>query len=318
MEQIELGTTGMQVSRLGLGTVELGIPYGLSEDPPPTDEVCIRLLRDAHDQGITYIDTAAAYGRSEELVGLAFSGMQDRPTITTKVAFRDSEGNPVGPGRLRQHIEASVERSLQWLQADRLDILKIHSADDRFLSDELVESMQLLVERGRVRSWGASTYETIALADALSEPKLRVIQVAYSLLDRRLDDELLPRARVQGVGIVLRSVFLKGVLSDRRRQLSQEMAPLARAADAAARIAAEAGLALSQVALRFALFSGAGDVTLVGTAQQEELQENLEACAAGPLPEDVVAALMAIEVEDSSLLNPGNWPTEPVHSKQAH
>lgn len=313
MERIELGATGLQVSRLGLGTVELGMPYGLAEDPPPTDDMCIRLLHCACEGGINYIDTAAAYGRSEELVGRAFGQWSDRPIIATKVALRGVGGAELPAGGLADHIRASVERSLRLLQTDRLDILKIHSAEGPFLTDELVAAMAALVDSGDIGLWGASTYELAAPADALREPGIRVLQVAYNLLDQRLEDELLPRARAQGVGIVLRSVFLKGVLSDRRRELTPALAPLALAAEEAAQIAAGAGIPLSEMALRFAIYGGAGDVTLIGTAHQAELEQNLSAWAAGPLSEDVITALDGIVISEPALLNPGNWPLQPVH-----
>ncbi len=312
MSRVDLGTTGIRASQLGLGTVELGLPYGLSKDPPPSDERCLDLLREAVDEGISYIDTAAAYGRSEELVGRAFADHPQRPVVATKVALRDVHGNPIPARNQRLHVEESVRRSLLLLQTDRLDLLKIHSAADTFLHDELVDVMQGLVDRGDVGAWGASTYGTAALTDALSEPKVRVIQVAYSILDRRLKQELLPRARAQGVGIVLRSVFLQGVLSDRRRNLQPSMAALTRAADEAAQIAEDAGLSLSQVALRFALSENVGDIVIVGTARDKELRDNLKAFRDGPLPKDMIVALNSIHVDDPNLLNPSAWPERPV------
>ena len=315
MKHVELGTTGIRTSCLGLGTVELGLPYGLSKEPPPADNVCIELLHEAVAGGISYIDTAAAYGRSEELVGYAFGGRADRPTIATKVALRDKQGHPLAAADQRQHIEASVQRSLRLLQTDRLDVLKIHSAADSFLHDELVSAMQDMVDRGMVGAWGASTYGMTAPADALAEAKVRVLQVAYSILDRRLCSQILPLAREQGVGIVLRSVFLQGVLSDRRRHLPDSMAALARAAESAAQLAADSGLNLSDMSLRFVLYGGAGDVTIVGTAHSAELRQNLIACEAGPLSPDLVAALETIDIDDPELLNPGAWPEQPVQSK---
>ena len=315
MKHVELGTTRIQTSCLGLGTVELGLPYGLSKEPPPADNVCIELLHQAVAGGISYIDTAAAYGRSEELVGRAFGSRADRPTIATKVALRDEQGRPLAAADQRQHIEASVQRSLRLLQTERLDILKIHSAADAFLHDELVGAMQDMVDRGMVGAWGASTYGMAAPADALAEAKVRVLQIAYSILDRRLSAQILPRARNNGVGIVLRSVFLQGVLSDRRRDLPDSMAALARAAESAAQLAAESDLSLSDMALRFALYGGAGDVTIVGTAHEEELRQTLVACDAGPLPPALVAALETIDIDDPELLNPSAWPDQPVQAK---
>ncbi|HCV25931.1 MAG TPA: hypothetical protein DGN59_20935 [Candidatus Latescibacteria bacterium] len=92
------------------------------------------------------------------------------------------------------------------------------------------------------------------------------------------------------------------------------MASLARAADEVALISDQAGLSLSQLALRYVLFSDVGNVTIVGTAHAQELAQNLAASTAGPLPSDVVAALSHVEVEDSELLHPSSWPEQPIPS----
>ncbi|MFH1571137.1 MAG: aldo/keto reductase [Gemmatimonadota bacterium] len=309
MKYRPLGTTALQVSEAGLGTVELGMPYGLGLPSPPPDEEAIGLLRRALDLGVTYFDTAAAYGRSEELLGRAFAGLATRPVVATKVALREGPGGPLLTGaQLARHVESSVHRSLNRLQVHSLDLLQIHSADDAFVSEELLALMDRLGAAGLVRYWGASTYGLEAPLEALDQPgRLRAIQVAYSLLDRRLDRQILPRCRDLGVGVVIRSVFLQGVLSPRRRDLPPHLAPLRRAADEATTVAASLGIDLPALAVRFAAFESRGDVTLFGTASTAELDANLAALESGPLPAEAVAALRRIQVTDEGLLNPGNW-----------
>ena len=101
-----LGKTDLQVPRIGLGTVEIGLPYGVGLPNPPPDNECIELLRFALDQGITYFDTAAGYGRSEELLGKAFGKMgAARPIIATKVSMKPSRKKPHLVGKnLIKHI----------------------------------------------------------------------------------------------------------------------------------------------------------------------------------------------------------------------
>lgn len=309
MEYASLGNTSLEVSRVGLGTVELGLPYEIGLPPPPEDAECIRLLRMAHDAGITYIDTAATYGRSEELVGKAFAEVGDKPVLATKVALKASAEASLFTGdALRRHLDESTASSLRSLRVERLDLLQIHSIDEAFLTDELMESMSRLQERGLVLNWGASTYGEAAPMQALGHPELiRTLQVAYSLLDRRMGERVLPRCKDLRVGRVLRSVFLKGVLSDRARHLPGHLGGLRDAALEAEKVAGDLGISLTEMALRFAVFSPCADVTLFGTASVDEVQANLQAVENGPLPADALAALEGLQITDPELLNPSTW-----------
>ena len=309
MRPTTLGSTGLEVSTLGLGTVELGMPYGLGKASPPDDDVCIRLLHHAVDRGISFIDTSATYGRSEELIGRAFAG-RACPVIATKVALRDADGTVWTGDRIPSQVRASIDRSRRLLGVDCLDLVQIHNADESVTSDPvLTETMEAHLQAGDVGNWGASTYgrEASQAVIDLGAP-LRTLQVAYSVLDRTLEAELFPSCQRAGAGLIVRSVFLQGVLSDRRHRLHEDLAPLRHAADAAARVAAELGEPLPVVALRFALFESGAQVTLVGTTDPAELDVNVDAALAGPLPPDMVQALRAIQVVDEEFLNPGNWP----------
>lgn len=304
-----LGSTDLSVTPLGLGTVELGMPYGLAKDEPPSDAACIRLLHEAVDRGIGYIDTAAAYGRSEELIGRAFAD-RPRPVIATKVSMRDADGTPWTDAVVAGRIESSVERSRKLLGADVLDLVQVHNADAIVTGQTaLLDAMRHQQERGRVRYWGASTYGHQAAQAVLQRgAPLQTLQIAYSLLDRTLEADVIPAATTAGVGLVLRSVFLQGVLSERRHTLAASLRPLADAAASAAGVAAGLGTSLPDVALRFAMYEAGAQVTLVGTANIDELVRNIDAAQAGPLPRDAVQSLRDIVVADESLLNPGNWP----------
>ncbi|MBM3278460.1 MAG: aldo/keto reductase [Candidatus Handelsmanbacteria bacterium] len=310
MTEVRLGGTDLWVSRLGLGTVELGLPYGIGNTAPPEERDGIALLQWAYDQGITYFDTAAGYGRSEELLGRAFAGLSSRPTIATKVALsRPGEDKLLRGKELVSHIKKSLLNSLRALTLERLDLLKVHApAHGLFLSGELLELMQELSSSGQVRYWGVSTYGVDQPLHALEHAgTIRAVQVAYNLLDRGPATTIFPACARAGMGLILRSVFLKGALSNRLNALPQTLAPLRRAGEAARQIAQELGVSLPALALRFCASQPLAQVVLVGTADRSELAGNLAAFAAGPLPEDVLGRINTIEIEDQALLNPGNW-----------
>lgn len=309
MDERKLGRTSLTVSRLGLGTVELGMPYGIGLPTPPDDAACIALLHEAWDHGISFIDTAAAYGRSEELVGRAFGRKSTRPVIATKAATQlPGAAGPLVGAALRQQLEASVASSLRKLRLDTLDLLQFHSIEPEQLDDDLFVFMDSLCRRGWVRYWGASTYgERAPRAGITHSNHLVVLQVAYNMLDRRLERELLPACAAAGLGVVFRSVFLKGVLTPRYIDLPEHMESLRRAAAAAATLADDAGMSLSEMALRFAAYSPYADVALCGTGELEELHANLRAVEAGPLSPDLITAVRGLQVAEEELLNPATW-----------
>lgn len=305
-----LGATDLKVSALGLGTVELGMPYGLGLPAPPPDAECIALLHRALDLGITYFDTAAVYGRSEELLGRAFAALSTRPVIATKAIIRSARREiPLRGAALARHLEHSARQSLRRLGLEILDLLQIHAGSaDSLTIGELFQVMDRLSARGLVRHWGATTYGEEAPLQALEHPqRFRTLQVAYNLLDRRLESRVFPACWEKGVGLVLRSIFLKGALSQRHSALPERLGPLREAARRAGEVAAALGISLSALALRYAAFAPQPHVTLCGTADVGELEADVQAFAAGPLPAAALEQLRAIRVEDETLLNPSNW-----------
>ena len=310
LEHRRLGATDLHVSPIGLGTVQIGMPYGIGKPVPPADEECIGLLHRACEAGINYIDTAAGYGRSEELVGKAFARFIPRPVIATKVTLRRNQQDPenLRGAILTKHIEESVLRSLKNLGCETLDLLQLHVASDSFIVSELLESMDDLSSRGLVRYWGASTYGLEAPMEALADPdRFYTLQVAYNILDRRQEDMVIPRCKEQGVGLVLRSVFFYGALSDRAYTLPDSLSGVRTPALRAAQVAASAGISLPALALRYAAFFPQPCIALCGTTSIEEIEGNIAAFEAGPLPGEIREDLDDLKLDDDFLLNPGNW-----------
>ncbi len=145
------------------------------------------------------------------------------------------------------------------------------------------------------------------LAAPTRGPPFSPLQAAYPLPDRRLGEEVLPACQQVEMGVIFRSVFLQGVLSERLHQLSPQLNPLREAALKAEKLAGEMGISLPDLALRYVAFSPFGDVALFGTTSADELRGNLAAFSAGPLPTDVIRNIAAIEVADPRLLSPANW-----------
>lgn len=299
----------LELSHLGLGTVALGMPYGLDRAPPPDDSGCIALIHRALEAGITYLDTASAYGRSEEIVGKACAEASSQPFICTKVALPEERDVKT----LLFHLEKQLEQSRTRLARDELPLVKLHSQQGAFTFPALFEAMTHFTERGWVNQWGVSTYGLEAPLHALSFPHIfSALQVPYSAFDRSCQDALFTQARDKGVRIIVRSIFLQGLLSGRfDATLPSSMASLAGSLGAFRACASEAGVSTAELAFRYATFNSDIDIALFGTANLTELDENLRFYEAGPLPTDLISRIEQIEVPDKRLLNPGNWPTQP-------
>ena len=307
MEDRPLGSTALTGSSLGLGSAQLGVRYGADPvDPPPVAD-SIRLLRRAAELGINYFDTAPAYGDIEPVVGEALEPIQPRPVIATKLSIRGEDGQ-LTVEILRDHLIASVDGSLRKLRLERIDLMQIHSIIPPFVTDELLTAMDDLTTTGKVRYWGVTTYGEEGPLEALTAGgRFRTVQLAYSALDRTLEHRVIPRLRDEGVGLILCSMFLQGALSPVWTRLPVHLHALRAACSQVAELAAQAGISMAELALRFAVFQPRPAVAVFGTLSIEEIESNIAFIETGPLPPDLLRALDDVNVEDDTPLNPGTW-----------
>ena len=212
MEYRILGRTGLHVSALALGTVELGLDYGIVAPGAfgrPSEAEAQRLVHAAVDAGINLIDTARDYGESEAVLGRALRGRREQVILATKV--RTGAQSLPDSTALRREMLASLETSLQQLQTDYVDLWQIHNLDAEMLArvDVLAEVFAEARQSGKVRWAGGSTYGSALPMAALQTGAFDVLQGTYSVLDQRLADRVLPMAAARNVGIVIRSICSK-------------------------------------------------------------------------------------------------------------
>jgi len=312
MNYRQLGRTALRVSEIGLGTVELGLDYGVpvaGEHLRPPEEQAARLLNRALDLGVNFIDTARAYGASEEVIGRALKGRRGEYILASKLAPIREEGQ--SDQELREQVNASIAESLRMLQTDVIDLLQLHHTPVEVVKSGRVLAAARDVQRsGAVRFIGASTYGEDAPLAVLESGGYDTLQVAYNLADRTLEEKVLPLAQQQGVGIIVRSVLLRGVLTHRYIYLPDQLADLKAAiARLSSLVGTEAG-SLSEMAYRFVLANPAVSTALVGTARIEELEAALAYADKDRLPPALVSAIREINVSDRSQLIPSNWPAD--------
>ncbi len=214
MEYRLLGRSGVRVSPLCLGTMNFG-------GPTPEAEA-VRLIHKALDRGINFIDTANMYngGESERVVGKALKGHRNRVVLATKVHFPMSD-DPNDRGNSRRHILQAVEASLQRLQTDWIDLYQIHRPVFDMPQDETLRALDDLVHQGKVRYLGCSTFpawmvmEALAISERYGLARYVTEQPPYNLLDRRIENELVPLAQRYGLGLLPWSPLAMGILAGR-------------------------------------------------------------------------------------------------------
>lgn len=308
-----LGRSGLRVSALALGTVELGLEYGIAlpgEPPRLSLDEGVRLVHAAINAGVTLIDTARAYGASEEVLGAALAGRRHEVVLATKVRTQAPDGATLRGEALRRVMRASLEESLRALRTDYIDLWQIHNVDDALLAEgEAVAAAFAEARRaGLVRAVGGSTYGVKAPLAAIESGLFDVLQVTYSVLDQRLENGVFPLAGERGIGVVVRSVLLKGVLTARGDYLPERLAALRERSRAFRELVAARGGGLSpvQAAIAFALGHPAIGSTLVGVRSEGELREALGATKQ-PLDPRLRSELAALRLDDPDLLNPSTW-----------
>jgi aryl-alcohol dehydrogenase-like predicted oxidoreductase len=216
-----LGRTNLSVSALALGTVELGMDYGINAPGHygrPSEDEAIRLVHATLDAGINFIDTARAYGESEEVLGKALPGRRDQVVLATKVNLYLADGTLPTGDALRTHMLRTLDLSLATLQTDYVDVWQIHNVDEPVLAQGATIAATFAEARaaGKIRATGGSFYGAILPERALPYDLFDLLQVTYSVFDQRLADRVLPLAQAHNVGIVVRSVLLKGALTVKR------------------------------------------------------------------------------------------------------
>ena len=310
MKRNRLGRSGLQVSKISIGTAELGMDYGIrapGDFGSPPSEDAASMLQSAVDAGINLFDTAPAYGVSEKILGENLSILSSC-YIATKVSVSGDASLTYSLSELEQDVMQSLQKSSCNLRREVLDIVQIHNATVRTFDDGLLPGiLGRAKDRLLLRCVGASVYGNDAALAAIDSGIIDVLQIPFSILDQRMATKVLPAARAAYVGIVGRSVLLKGALTPKARHLPDDLIRLREAADHVRRVLDVSWEELPQVAIRYCLGTIGLDTILLGVRTQPELNGALAAAKAGPLPEADMASAQSMGLDDDRLLNPVYW-----------
>jgi aryl-alcohol dehydrogenase-like predicted oxidoreductase len=312
MKKRKLGSSNLEVSALGFGCMGLSFGYG----PALEKQSAISLIRDAFESGVTFFDTAEAYGpANEEMVGEALAPIRDQVVIATKFGFKDGDskaGMDSRPERIRQVADASLKR----LSTDRIDLFYQHRVDPNVPMEDVAATVKDLIREGKVKHFGLSEAGVPSIRRAHAVQPVTALQSEYSLWWREPETEVLPTCEELGIGFVPFSPLGKGFLTgkidentsfakDDFRNIVPRFSPEARKANQAlvdllGSIAAAKKATPAQVALAWLLARKPWIVPIPGTTKVHRLKENLGAAALELTEDDlrqIQEALASIKVQ---------------------
>jgi aryl-alcohol dehydrogenase-like predicted oxidoreductase len=215
METRQLGVSELAITPIGLGTWAIGGGNWESGWGSQDDDESIATIHRALDMGINWIDTAAVYGlgRSEEVVGRALQGVSQRPYIFTKCSLIWDEQRKVSSSLKRASVKREAEASLRRLQVERIDLYQIHWPNPDAEIEEGWTALAELQREGKVRALGVSNFSVSQMRRIQQIAPITSLQPPYSLLDRAIEEEILPFCQQQRIGVIAYSPMASGLLS---------------------------------------------------------------------------------------------------------
>ena len=312
MKKRILGNSGLEVSALGLGCMGLSFGYG----PATGKQEAVKLLQAAYDKGVTFFDTAEAYGpfANEELLGEALSSFRNKVVIATKFGFK--EGKPdLGMDSRPENIRAVAEAALKRLQTDYIDLFYQHRVDPNVPMEDVAGTVKDLIAEGKVKHFGLSEAGAASIRKAHAVQPVTALQSEYSLWWREPENEILPVLKELGIGFVPFSPLGKGFLTgkidenttfdktdfrnivprfkEENRKANQTLV------DLLGSIAQQKEATPAQIALAWLLAQQPWIVPIPGTTKLHRLEENLAGADIALSTEDIDnidAAFSAIPV----------------------
>lgn len=311
MKKRFLGNTGIEVSEIAFGCVEIGMPYGIGVDSTKDmlpEHAAIGLLNAALDSGINFFDTARMYGVSEEIIGKAFKNKRNEIVICTKCRhLRNRLGELSKEGETGKVILDSFNESLNALQTDFVDIFMLHQVDNEILRNkEIADVFIRLKKEGKIKATGISTYTVEETKKAIDLGIWDVIQLPFNLMDQR-QASLFEQAQQKGVGIVVRSILLKGLLSDRGKNLHPALKNVEMHIEKFDDLLHRIKLSLPELAIKFGLSYPEVSAVLVGLDKMPYLKQTLKAANGIYLDEDEWAKAKDLSYPDPDFLDLPYW-----------
>lgn len=267
MKYRQLGKSSLQISEIGFGCMSL------QEDQASTTKILHRAI----DLGINFFDTADLYqkGINEEMIGKALKEKRKSILLATKGGNQwRADGSGFDWNPRKEYILAAVEKSLQRLQTDHIDLFQLHGGTISDPIDEMIEALERLLEQGKIRYYGISSIRPAVIREYVQRSNIVSVMMQYSLLDRRPEETCLPLLQKHNIGVLARGALAKGLLAGKPSTgfLNYSKEEVQKAADAVKNMAGTKQTQ-SQTALRFVLDNPAISSAVTGIRTMEQLEE---------------------------------------------
>jgi len=305
MKYRHMGKTGLRVSEISLGA---WLTYGSSVESENAEQI----IKAAIEKGVNFIDIADAYakGEAEKVVGKAIKEFRRSDLVISSKLYWPMSDDINDRGLSRKHIMESIERSLKRIGTDYLDMYFCHRFDPDTAIEETVRAMSDLVQQGKVLYWGTSVWEAEKIERAVAESKRwlayqpRIEQPRYNMLDRHIEERIMPTCAEHGIGLVVWSPLAQGILTGKYnngnpagsraattqwldKHLTQENVDKVKKLT---KLAKAAGIKMGQLALAWVLRREEITSAIIGATRQEQLEENVMACEV-ELSDDMLTAI---------------------------
>lgn len=294
--------------RLALGTVQIGLPYGIanrSGQPVAQEAGCI--LDAAWEVGVRTWDTAPAYGVSEAVIGAYLRGRGVRPRIVTKLpSVRKSLGENASRSDIQTFVRASLSSSLERLRSDHIWGYLLHDENDVDLAEGAVlDALRSLVAEGQIHRFGVSSYDTRVADFAVAQDDVSLLQVPFNLVDHRFE-EAIRKVETRGGSAFVRSPFLQGLFFLTPERAEAELG-VGEAVGRIQRLAENEGLSVAALALAYSRERSGASYVLAGAESADQVRDGAEGFRA-PLPHDVAGEVAAIAAQfPTPILDPSRW-----------
>ncbi len=289
------------INKIILGTVQLGLDYGINNHSgKPSKQRAFQILENAHNFGITKLDTAESYGNSEYIIG---DFHKENPNKIFDVITKLAANSDLAPKNFMRHIAESCNR----LYVDRLYGYMFHNYKSFKDKEGLYEQLLLAKDKGLIKKAGISLYNNEELEDVLEHyNNFDLIQIPFNLLDNASKRQnVLEKAKEKNVEVHTRSVFLQGVFFKKIKSLPKKLEPLGTYLITLENIMLENDIDTQALALNYVLQKNYIDNVLIGVETPEQLVNNIKACNNdNHIPHDIIDAII---VKEKELLNPSNW-----------
>jgi len=313
MNKSYLGSTGLEVSQISFGTVSLGLPYGIRierESAMPSESGSIALLREALDRGVNFFDTALSYGKSEMIVGEAFWDCRDKAIICTKPAhlYDPFAGQSLPLAHdVKTMLQQSLEQSLKRLNTDYIDVYMSHDGTEEVIENEtVIDFYQSLKKKGIIKATGVSVYTVQQSLKAIQTGMWDVIQLAFNMLDQT-QLPAIQLAAQKNVGIIVRSVLFKGILTEKGDSLHPALNSVQNHRLKYLQLLNDQVKTLSDLATRFVLsYEGVSSV-LVGIDKPVYLDRALGTLQQGKLYPEIIEKIKDLTYPDPEFLDLPRW-----------